>query len=67
MIPVIFMRCNQTRLVELIATNLYSYLNLLAVRYYHRQKKRPLPCDHLDIGALRLPTYARNQAGDWQL
>ena len=31
--------------------------------YYHGQKKRP-PCNHLDISAFRLPTLARNQAGD---
>jgi len=29
-----------------------------------RQKKRP-PCNHLDIGAWRWPTLARNHAGDW--
>ena len=34
------------------------------IRYYNRQKNVP-PCNHLDIGALRLPTLARNQAGDW--
>jgi len=33
--------------------------------YYHRQKKTPPPYNHLDIRALRLPTLARNQAGDW--
>jgi len=33
--------------------------------YYHRQEKRPPPHNHLDIGALRLPTLGRNQAGDW--
>jgi len=27
-------------------------------------KNVPPPCNHLNIGALRLPTLARNQAGD---
>jgi len=31
------------------------------MRYNHRQKNC-LPCNHLDIGALRLPTLARNEA-----
>jgi len=31
--------------------------------YY--QKKTPPPRNHLDIGASRLPTLARNEAGDW--
>jgi len=29
-----------------------------------KEKTSP-PCNHLDIGALRLPTVARNQTGDW--
>ena len=28
-------------------------------------KKSPPPCNHMDIRTLRLPTLARNQAGDW--
>jgi len=28
-------------------------------------RKIVLPSKHLDIGALRLPTLAQNQAGDW--
>jgi len=28
-------------------------------------RKNVLPCNHLDIGALRLPTLAQNQTGDW--
>jgi len=36
------------------------------VTYYDRQKiTPPSPCNHLGIGALRLPTLLRNQAGDW--
>jgi len=38
---------------------------LFSGMYCHRQKKTsPPPCDHLDIGALRLPTLAQNQRGD---
>jgi len=29
------------------------------------RKNVPPPCNHLDIGALRLPTLARNRGGDW--
>ena len=28
------------------------------------RKNVPPPCNHLDIGALRLPTLARNRGGD---
>jgi len=30
-----------------------------------KKKSLPRPGNHLDIGVLRLPTFARNQAGDW--
>jgi len=42
-------------------------LRVSAPTYYHRQKNHPIPCNHLDIGALRLPTLARNQGGDWMM
>jgi len=28
-------------------------------------RKNVPPCNHLDIGALRLPALVRNQTGDW--
>jgi len=40
------------------------YFNL-KINFILPDRKKSPPCNHLDIGALRLLTLDRNQAGDW--
>ena len=52
-----------SRPIFLPALSFVDFARGINVPFYHR--KYIPPCNHLDIGALRLPTLARNQTGNW--